>query len=118
MSAKQSQSSVSDHNGTDLTNESTTTNSSSSSSSNSSWFKSLKRNLSSKRRGGRQARSGGNIVVPRYGGGNLNKSDWDICDSRTEHHMEIDFSSLKMSEKSVVSGLDLAHLQQSKGKGQ
>ena len=56
-------------------------------------------------------------MVARTGGGNLNKSDWDICDSRTDH-MEIDFNSLKMSEKSVVSGLDLAHLQQSKGKEQ
>ena len=108
MSAKQkSQSSVRDHNGSDLTIESTTTSSSNSSTSSSeSWFKSLRRNLSSKRRGGRQARSGGN----------LNRSEWDISHSRTEtDEAEPDLTSLRMSDKSVVSGLDLAHPQHTKG---
>ena len=115
MSAKQkSQSSVRDHNGSDLTIESTTTSSSNSSnsstsSSSESWFKSLKRNLSSKRRGGRHARSGGN----------LNRSEWDISHSRPEaDEAEPDFTSLRMSDKSVVSGLDLAHPQHTKGNQQ
>ena len=59
MSAKP-KSESSDHDGSDITNESST-NSTTSSSSQESWFKSLKRNLSSKRKGGKQARSGGNI---------------------------------------------------------
>jgi len=108
MSAKQkSQSSVRDHNGSDLTIESTTTSSSNSSTSSSSesWFKSLKRNLSSKRRGGRHARSGGN----------LNRSEWDISHSRPEaEEAEPDFAGFRMSDKSVVSGLDLAHPQHTK----
>ena len=85
----------------------------------SSWFKSLKRNLSSKRRGGKQARSGGNIVAPsnhQPRAGRLNKSEWDICDSRTDEALDLEFRNLKMSDGAVVSGLDLApHQQQNKG---
>ena len=85
----------------------------------SSWFKSLKRNLSSKRRGGKQTRSGGNIVPhsqQKIPGGRLNKSEWDICDSRTDEALDLEFRNMKMSDGAVVSGLDLApHQQQNKG---
>ena len=91
----------------------------------SSWFKSLKRNLSSKRRGGKQARSGGNIGPPSHHqhhqgkvhAGRLNKSEWDICDPRTEEAPDLDLENMKMSDGgAVVSGLDLApHQQQNKG---
>ena len=113
MSAKP-KSESSDHDGSDITNESSS-NSTTSSSSQESWFKSLKRNLSSKRKGGKQARSGGNIREPSsQAAGRLNKSEWDICHSGTEL-TGLDFTNVKMSEKSVVSGLDLAHSHQNKG---
>ena len=114
MSAKP-KSESSDHDGSDITNESSS-NSTTSSSSQESWFKSLKRNLSSKRKGGKQARSGGNIREPssQQAAGRLNKSEWDICHSGTEL-TGLDFTNVKMSEKSVVSGLDLAHSHQNKG---
>ena len=114
MSAKP-KSESSDHDGSDITNESSS-NSTTSSSSQESWFKSLKRNLSSKRKGGKQARSGGNIreTSSQQAAGRLNKSEWDICHSGTEL-TGLDFTNVKMSEKSVVSGLDLAHSHQNKG---
>ena len=91
----------------------------------SSWFKSLKRNLSSKRRGGKQARSGGNIgpashhQQEKVTAGRLNKSEWDICDTRAEEAIDLDLKNLKISDGGVVSGLDLApHQQQNKGNHQ